>query len=227
MIKYVLWDIDGTLLNFSLAEAKAIRACFEEFGFGDLTDDRLDEYKKINMKYWKALERGEISRQEVLEGRFREFFEKYSYDTRRVAAFNIRYQENLGKTYVFNKNAYEAVRYLSKNYIQFAATNGLAVAQNGKLEGAGLDKIFKESFISELIGYEKPSYEFFSYVFDRVGSAKKDEYIIIGDSLTSDIAGGLRVGIKTIWFNPEKIDKPDDITVDYEINDLIEVKNIL
>ena len=227
MIKYILWDIDGTLLNFSMAEANAMRACFAEYNLGELSDDRLEVYKNINDKYWKRLEKGEISRIEVLEGRFTEFFSQYGYNTDVVSDFNISYQENLGKTYVFNDNAYETVIKLNSKYSQYAATNGSIIAQKGKLKGAGLDGVLKDVFISELIGYEKPSEKFFSYIFDSIGSFKREEYVIIGDSLTSDIAGGNRVGIKTIWFNPDGLSNPINVGYDYEIKNLSEVLNIL
>ena len=227
MIKYVLWDIDGTLLNFHLAEENAIRACFDQYGLGDLSDDRLGVYRKINNKYWKALERGEITRIEVLEGRFRDFFEKYGYNTEIVSDFNISFQENLGKTYVFNDEAYETLSKLSGKYKQYAATNGSAIAQEGKLKGAGLDSIFEDVFISEKIGFEKPNIEFFDYIFDTVGSREKSEYVIIGDSLTSDIRGGNNSGIKTIWFNPDRLEREKDIDFDYEVNSLEEVLDIL
>lgn len=227
MIKHILWDIDGTLLNFSLAEAKAMRACFKEFGLGELSDERLSIYKEINNKYWKALEKGELTRIEVLEGRFEEFFKMFDYDQSVVPDFNISFQKNLGKTYVFNKNAHDTITALSKKYKQYAATNGSIIAQEGKLKGTGLDKILKDVFISELIGYEKPSVEFFSYVFKKIGSANKDEYVIIGDSLSSDIKGGNQAGIKTIWFNPDGLVNEDKIDVDYEIENLLEVLDIL
>lgn len=227
MIKYILWDIDGTLLNFSMAESNAMRACFAEYNLGELSDDRLEVYKNINDKYWKRLERGEISRIEVLEGRFTEFFSQYGYNTDVVSDFNISYQKNLGKTYVFNDNAYETVIKLNSKYSQYAATNGSIIAQKGKLKGAGLDGVLKDVFISELIGYEKPSEKFFSYIFDSIGSFKREEYVIIGDSLTSDITGGNRAGIKTIWFNPDGLSNPNNVCYDYEIKNLSEVLNIL
>ena len=227
MIKYVLWDVDGTLLNFHLAEENAIRACFDEYGLGDLSEERLKDYRKINNKYWKSLEKGEIRRIEVLEGRFREFFQKYGYDTSIVSDFNISFQENLGKTYVFNDKAYETVNKLGEKYKQYAATNGSAIAQEGKLKGAGLECIFEEVFISEKIGYEKPSKEFFDYIFNTIGSRDKSEYVIIGDSPTPDIRGGRNAGIKTIWFNPDRLEKDKDIDFGYEVKNLEEVLDIL
>ena len=74
--KVIFSDIDGTLLNFAEAEKAAIRTCFGMFELGECTDEMLADYSEINRNYWKRLERGEISKKEVLEGRFREFFAK-------------------------------------------------------------------------------------------------------------------------------------------------------
>lgn len=227
MIKYVLWDIDGTLLNFHIAEENAIRSCFEEYKLGEISDKMLEVYRSINNKYWKALEKGKVTRIEVLEGRFEDFFKKYSIDTSIVKDFNISFQKNLAKTYVFNDNAYETVKKLNGKYKQYAASNGSAIAQRGKLKRAGLDGIFKDVFISEQIGFEKPNPEFFNYVFDKIGSHDKSEYVIIGDSLTSDILGGNLSAIKTIWFNPDCLESEPKIHFDYEINNLKEVLEIL
>ncbi|MDO5026351.1 MAG: YjjG family noncanonical pyrimidine nucleotidase [Tissierellia bacterium] len=227
MIKYVLWDVDATLLNFSLAESAAMRSCFNLYGFENLTDDKLMDYKKINQSYWKRLERGEITRKDVLEGRFYEFFKKYSYDVDKVADFNLSFQKALGQTYVFNDRAKETIDRLSSFYDQYAVTNGSVTAQEGKLKGSGLDKQLKDVFISEKIGYEKPAKEFFDYVFKSIGSYDKSKYIIIGDSLTSDIKGGNIAGIKTVWFNPSLKINETTINPDFEIDRLDQVIEIL
>lgn len=101
-MKKILWDIDGTLLNFDLAETAAIYKCFEIFNLDKPTEDMLKTYKNINNIYWERLERNEVTRDEVLLGRFRDFFEKYGIQTDIVEDFNHNYQIELGKTYVFN-----------------------------------------------------------------------------------------------------------------------------
>lgn len=227
MIKYILWDIDGTLLNFDLAEDKSIRQSFEYFNLGKCSDELLADYKKINMKYWKALERGEIGKKEVLEGRFREFFNKYGIDNKIIRQFNEYYQRALASTGEFNPHAYEVVDYFQGKYRQFAATNGTKVAQDGKLKKSGLDKILEKVFISEEVGFEKPSIGFFDRIFSYTNDFDKQSYVIIGDSLTSDIQGGVNSGIKTIWFNPKKIEKNIDISCDFIISSLDELKDIL
>ena len=98
MIKVILWDIDGTLLNFEEAEKHAIRACFAQFGLGECTDSMLADYSAINRVFWQKLERGEMTKPEILIGRFTTFFEKYGLDTSCAPAFNAQYQISLGDT---------------------------------------------------------------------------------------------------------------------------------
>ena len=226
-MKKVLWDIDGTLLNFDLAETSAINKCFEIFKLKKPTDEMIKVYKEINDIYWKKLERNEISREEVLLGRFTEFFDKFGIDTEIVEEFNNNYQIELGKTYVFNPYGKEVVKSLEGRYDQYAVTNGSLTAQKGKLEGSDLNNILKDSFISELIGFEKPDRRFFDFVFDNIGSYKLEDYVIIGDSLTSDMLGGINAKIKTIWFNPEAKENHLNLPIDAEIKSLNEVENIL
>lgn len=224
-MKKILWDIDGTLLNFDLAETAAIYKCFEIFDLEKPTEDILDTYKNINNIYWQRLERSEVTRDEVLLGRFRDFFEAYGITTDIVKEFNHNYQVQLGKTYVFNPYGKEIVEKLSGKYDQYAVTNGSLTAQKGKLEGSNLNKIFKESFISELVGFEKPDKRFFDYVFEKIGSNDLDDYVIIGDSLTSDMLGGVNTKIKTIWFNPSKKENHLNLPIDLEIESLKEVED--
>ena len=132
-IKVLLWDIDNTLLDFLAAETAAIRQNFREFGLGICTDEMLAEYSAINRRYWEKLERGEITKQQVLEGRFIEFFGKHALraDT---AAFNERYQILLGDTICFMDDGYEIVRSLKGKILQCAVTNGTRKAQEKKLK---------------------------------------------------------------------------------------------
>lgn len=226
-IKVLLWDIDGTLLNFGAAEKVAIRTCFEIFKLGECTDEMLQIYSEINRKYWKRLERGEITKKEVLEGRFFEFFDMYGLDTSVVADFNAQYQLSLGDTAVFYPNGQEVVQACKGKIPQYAVTNGTKVAQDRKLKNSGLINLLDGVFISEEIGIEKPGVGFFDKVFEKIGEYEKDEVMIIGDSLTSDIQGGNNAGIATCWFNPGGKKEETDLRIDYEIHDLIQVLDIL
>ena len=246
MIRAILWDLDNTLLDFDVAEKEALTTGFREFNLGEFTDDMLKDYMVINRRRWQALERGEMEKQEVLEGRYREFFASLGKDTSIAAAFNDRYQELLGETICFRDNSYELLESYQGKILQCMASNGTKKAQTGKLKNSGFDKIFDLCFISEEIGAEKPSIDFFTPSFAEIdkwllenekdlpysegkylGKIRKDEMIIIGDSLTSDIRGGNNAGIKCCWYNPKNLPLSGDVRIDYEIKNLQEVKEII
>lgn len=226
-IKVVLWDIDGTLLDFQVAEKHAIRACFSKFQLGECTDEMLRDYVEINVGYWRRLERGELTKPQVLVGRFEEFFEKYGIDPAAAPVFNEEYQVRLGDTICFCKNALETVRALHGQVRQYAVTNGTKTAQERKFAESGLDKLLEDVFISEIIGIEKPMKGFFDKVFQEIGAYKREEIMIVGDSLTSDIQGGNNAGIVTCWYNPKGEKRPENLQIDYEIRDIKEILEIV
>ncbi len=225
-IKAVLWDVDGTLLDFLAAERAAIRTCFSVFRLGECTDEMIAEYSAINLRWWEALERGEVTKPEVVVGRFEEFFASRGIDTSVAAAFNTEYQRRLGDTIVFCPNALETVLALRGSVVQCAVTNGTKYAQTIKLARSGLDKLLSPIFISDDIGAEKPSARFFEAVFASLDGIAPEEMLIVGDSLTSDMCGGRNAGIPTCWYNPRRL-PPDDLPVDFVIEDLAEVLQIL
>ena len=240
MIKVILWDIDNTLLDFDEAEVAALNKGFEEFELGEFTDEMLKEYMVINKRRWQMLERGEMEKKEVVEGRFVEFFEGRGLPTDIAVDFNNRYQVLLGETICFRDDAYNIVKDLKGKVLQCAASNGTKVAQTGKLKNSGLGELFDLVFISEDVGYEKPAKEFFDKALGdsvallretgRLGTEEAlnlDEVIIIGDSLTSDIKGGNNAGIKTCWYNPKGLLNDKGVQVHYEIKDLHEMYGIL
>lgn len=227
MFKVILWDVDATLLNFEKAEEAGIRGCFEKYNLGECTDEMLENYKGINRGYWQAMERGEIEKPVLLVKRFEDFLNAYGLDSSVAAGFNELYQILLGETVVFYENALETVQALKGKVLQFAVTNGTKVAQDGKLRNSGLDKEFDRVFISEVVGVEKPNKGFFDAVFAEIGEYAKDEVLIVGDSLTSDIQGGVNAGIKTCWFNPKGAENTSALKPDYEIRDIGEVLEIV
>lgn len=227
MIKAILWDIDGTLLNFKEAEKCAIRKCFSVFKLGECTDEMIARYSTINDKYWKSLERGEITKQEVLHNRFEEFFQRENIMFHDIEAFNQHYQIYLGDTVFFNDNCLEMVKEFQGQIKQYAVTNGTYIAQERKLKRSGLDKVFDDVFISEQIGIDKPNKAFFDAVWEKVGRYQSDEVIIIGDSLTSDMQGGVNAGILCCWYNPNRDVNNSGLEIQYEIQNLQQVKEII
>lgn len=225
MIQVVLWDVDGTLLNFQAAEKAAIAKCFGIFGLGACTDAMIAEYAQINARYWRMLERGERTKPEILVGRFSEFFALHGIDTAVADAFNSEYQIRLGDTICFFDHALETVKALKGRVLQCAVTNGTRVAQDRKLRRSGLGALFDKIFISEDLGIEKPNKGFFDHVFSVIGDYPPDAVVIVGDSLTSDMQGGNNAGIRTCWFNPRHEANGTALRIDREIADLGELLN--
>lgn len=218
MIKAVLWDIDGTLLNFKKAQYAALYKCFEYFN-EHLDDEMVNDYDHINHGYWLMLEKGEIEKSVLLVKRFEDFFSKYGLKIDPIE-FNKMYQVELGNTYVFNDNGYDTVvRLKDMGIVQFAVTNGTKVAQNGKLKGSGLDELLDEIFISEDIGFEKPDKRFFEPVISKLNEygIDKDECVIVGDSESSDIQGGINAGIRTVHYTDGLKSRADAIISDLSL----------
>lgn len=231
MIKVVLWDIDGTLLDFGQAENYAIKRCFEIFEMGACTDEMVERYSAINTKYWERLERNEITKQEVLVGRFREFFETEGLAVEKAEQFNEEYQVRLGDKVFFNDDGKELVWELrERGILQYAVTNGTLTAQRRKLAASGLDRLLSGAFISDEIGVEKPNMGFFEHVFSalsQAGDFNKDEIMIVGDSLTSDIQGGNNAGIVSCWYNPNGNKNTKGLRIEYDIRKLDELRRVL
>ena len=227
MIETVLWDVDGTLLNFTEAERAAITTCFSLFGLGACTEDMVRRYSAINTAWWERLERGEATKREILRGRFREFFAGEGVICADLDAFNAEYQQRLGDTICYNDDSLALVTSLRGRVRQCAVTNGTLAAQTKKLARSGLGELFDAVFISDEIGYEKPDVRFFDAVFASLGPCDRRRVMIVGDSLTGDMRGGNNAGILTCWYNPEG--KPNDrvAAVTYEIRDLWEIPALL
>lgn len=227
MIDIVLWDVDGTLLDFNAAEKAAIRTMFSEFELGECTDAMIARYSEINTGFWKRLEKNELSRAEVLLGRFEEFFAEYGIDVRLAPAFNEKYQLSLGDTIVYLDDSLNIVKALKGKVKQYIVSNGTVAAQTKKLERSKLGAWMDGIFLSEKLGIEKPNAGFFEKVFSEICPSDLSKVMIVGDSLTSDIQGGINAGIKTCWYNPEKNPLPENYHVDFIISDLHELAGLL
>lgn len=223
----LLWDVDGTLLDFIAAEKAAVQTLFREFGLGECTDEMVERYSRINKEYWERLERGELSKPEILVRRFADFFASEGLDASKAPEFNEQYQVRLGDTVVFCDDSYELLSSLRGRVKQYAVSNGTVVAQTRKLRRSGFDRLLDGVFLSEELGYEKPATEFFDRVFAAIGEPDRERVLIVGDSLTSDITGGNRAGIGTCWYNPKGEPNLTAAHADYEIRDLHGILDII
>lgn len=225
MIRYVFLDLDDTILDFKKAEAAALSKTLTEHGLAP-TSTIIARYSAINESFWKALERGEVTREQVLLNRFKVLFEEFGID---CDAFKVKttYEAHLGEGHYFIDGAEALLEALHGKYKLYLASNGTTHVQTGRIKSAGIARYFEEIFISQVVGVNKPSIEFFSRCFSKIENFKKEEAIIIGDSLSSDIAGGRNAGIRTCWFNPHGAPMPTDTKPDFTVKALDEIPTLL
>lgn len=225
MTEFIFLDLDDTILDFHRAERIALAKTLREFGV-EPTDGVLSRYHVINQQHWQRLERGELTRDQVQEGRFRVLFAELGKDTD-AAVVTRCYERNLGIGHYFLPGARETVERLSGHYRLFLASNGTASVQYSRLTSAGLYPYFEKVFISEEIGFNKPSREFFDACFAQIPGFEREKAIMVGDSLTSDILGGIRSGLRTCWLNPNHLPARPEITPDFVIESLPQLEGLL
>ena len=221
----LLLDADDTLLDLSKTEKNALDVTFRRYGL-KLTEEIRDIYHTVNRTLWAAFERGEISKETVTSTRFSRLFAETGFAVNGVS-FSRDYQKALGEGYYLIDGAKELCEKLSEKYRLYCVTNGVAATQYSRLSGSGLDHYFSDVFVSETIGHQKPSRDYFSAVFKSIPRFAPDRALIVGDSLTSDIQGGKNTGIDTCWYNPAGKPAQPALAADYEIRKLDELLPIL
>lgn len=225
MIRNVLFDLDDTLFDFHKAEKIALTKTLVHFGI-DPTEETLALYSAINAAHWKRLELGEISREEVKVGRYRELFKTIGVECDPVKA-TAYYESMLAIGHYFMPGAPELLEELYGKYRLYIVSNGTAKVQEGRIGSSGIAKYMDGIFISQILGANKPDKQFFDICFSEIPDFSLSETVIIGDSLSSDIKGGINAGITTVWFNPKGIENDNDIKPDYTIKELSEVPGLL
>lgn len=225
MIRNVLFDLDDTLFDFHKAEKIALTKTLVHFGI-DPTEETLALYSTINAAHWKRLELGKISREEVKVGRYRELFKTIGVECDPVKA-TAYYESMLAIGHYFMPGAPELLEELYRKYRLYIVSNGTAKVQEGRIGSSGIAKYMDGIFISQILGANKPDKQFFDICFAEIPDFSLSETVIIGDSLSSDIKGGINAGITTVWFNPKGIENDNDIKPDYTIKELSEVPGLL
>lgn len=224
MIEFVFLDLDQTILDFHAGEALALNQALRDHGL-EPTDAVLTRYRQINQWHWEQLELGKMTREQVLLGRFQELFREFGLKADAQSCAR-DYEYNLSCHAIFLPGAQEAMEELHSKYKLYLASNGTAFVQHRRLKDADLYRFFDDLFISEEVGYNKPAPEFFQAAFRKIPGFSKEKAIMVGDTLSSDILGGIQAGIKTVWVNPNGAHW-GEIRPDYEIRELNELEPLL
>jgi len=217
----IFMDIDNTLLDFHAGTVESLNTLLAEFGL-ELTQERADRFFVINDDLWLQYEHGEIEKSQIFPTRFQRYLGEMGIETDWLAANEI-YASGLRQSAVLMPQAMELLGALKGKCRLYAVTNGVTTTQLPRLAKSGLDQCFDRIFISEQMGCQKPSKEFFDKVFEAIVPVDKSRCIILGDSLTSDMQGGRNAGIATCYFG-----KPiEDDRCDYTIENLMEFWEML
>ena len=215
--KFLLFDLDHTLLDFDAAEDIALSQLLKEEGVADIQTYK-DYYVPMNKTLWKDLEQKKITKAELINTRFEKLFAHFCIE-KDGSYLAERYQFFLSK----QGQTYLGVKDLLKNLIKqgyelYAATNGITLIQTGRLEQSGISPFFKEIFISEQLHTQKPDAAFYEKIGTRIPNFDKNHALMIGDSLSADIQGGNNAGIDTIWYNPQHLENTTQLHSTYEVH---------
>ncbi|MEL1135766.1 YjjG family noncanonical pyrimidine nucleotidase [Desulfitobacterium sp. THU1] len=222
--KILLFDLDDTLLDFSVHEIDSLKKLFHQHGY-IFSDELFRIYDSVNKRLWSDYENGDVQLDEVLNSRFSETLLKMGKIVDGTEWEN-QYRELLGNGYQLIDGALELCQSLSISHRLFVITNGITKTQIKRLKQSGLYGFFEDIFDSQSVGFQKPSKEFFDYVMGHIKDFNVSEALIIGDSLNTDIKGGLLSGIDTCWINRKSQKCSEEIKSTYTITSLSELFNI-
>ncbi|WP_334329211.1 YjjG family noncanonical pyrimidine nucleotidase [Companilactobacillus sp. HBUAS59699] len=225
MFKYVIFDLDDTLLDFSRGEREGVQKILKEHGIKDI-DHGFQIYLSINKHVWEQIEAGKPS-QKLVDTRFESTFNKLGIkvDGKKIER---QYRNILNHNFYTLNGAEKLLQDLKKqNLTLLVGTNGIKHTQIDRLNGSGLDKYFDHYFISGDIGFNKPDKRFFVPIFKAYPDLSKGNTIMIGDSMKSDILGSRSAGLKNIWFNPKYAANNFDFKPTFEVHNYREIEEIL
>lgn len=199
--EYLLFDLDNTLMDFTAGEKAALFQTMDEMGIPISEEDYL-KYLEVNKAAWSRFEAGELDSKAVQRVRFENYARHLGRDAAQGVGMNAQYVENLGQQAILLDGALEMLTRLSERYKLAAATNGLTLVQRARLAKSGFLPLLSGVFISQEMGTQKPHRSYYESIFAFYGDTAREKYLMIGDSLSADIAGGINAGIDTCWFHP-------------------------
>ena len=224
MAKYycVLLDADNTLLNFDAAENKALAETLVNYGI-EPDAETVNTYRTINEELWRQLEKGQIRREKLFAERFIRFLK--AIDAAGDGAEMNRYYLEQLSTHpdLMSADVLDVLRELSEVATLAIVSNGAQKVQTRRLAESGVMNFMEDVFISEKMGCEKPSARIFDLALRALGVENREHVLMVGDSLTGDIQGGINAGLDTCWFNPNHAENPGKVVPTYEIGDLKEL----
>ena len=227
--KYILIDNDETLMDFKKAQEFAFSSMYKKSQLNSqlpFSDNLLESYQNCNHSWWKKFELGECNKAELQTGRFKDFLDENGLiaDPDEI---NSSYMYELGEGRFLLDDALDILEYLHGRYKIYITTNGVAETQRRRINGSPIVNYVDGVFVSEETGFAKPDKRYFDFVKRQLDCEDSSDFIVIGDSLSSDILGAKNAGMDCIWFNPHNISNPEKISFSYEIHKLIEIKEIL
>lgn len=225
--QWLFFDADGTLFDYDRAEAKALQGTFQNFNL-PFAPEYAGTYQEINHQVWLDFENGQITSTALRVERFKRLFAAFQMDTRvDPERFSTRYLQNLAMASDLVDGAEKTIRGLQGKYRLALITNGLKDVQRPRLALSAIAGCFTEIAISEELGAAKPARRYFDLVFERIGRPPRETVLVIGDSLSSDIQGGINYSLDTCWFNPQGQPANPKIPATYEIRWLEELLLLL
>lgn len=221
-----LFDADDTLFDFSKSSALALETLFNRFGYA-YSEAIPQILTDISAPLWQSYEKGKILDKELQKIRFVELFAQLEIQ-HDPGTFNDLYLYELGKNSVLIDDALEVCKKITECHKQlYIITNGFAISQESRLKHSPVGKHVSGSFISEVVGHKKPSREYFKHVLSRIPDVKKKKTLVVGDSLSADIAGGAAAGIDTCWFNRHGVENTTYVVPTYEVRELRELEKFI
>ena len=214
-----LLDADNALFDFLKAERRAFSKTFESLAGEPCSEELYACYNRINASLWEALERREITKPQLQQTRFGLFLKKQGLSGDGLT-WNETYLDHLSEGNFLFDGALEVCRALSQKAALYLATNGITRVQKKRLRDSAIAPYIRGIFVSEEAGAEKPSPLYFDYVMKQLGNPEKKQILMVGDSLTSDMAGGIAAGIDTCWYNPQRAPLPSNLKVTWQIHSL-------
>lgn len=222
----ILFDADETLFDFKKSEREAFKGAMIDLGIEYNEDYHLKTYHDINTKIWQEFEEGLITQEKLKVERFKRLADKLemNFDEYKFAD---SYMEHLAAASFLYDESVELLQELDKKYKLVIITNGLTKVQDKRIRQSVVAKYFKDIIISEEVAISKPNAEIFNHALERINYHDKKKVLMVGDSLTSDIRGGINAEIDTCWYNPHKYINNSDIKPTYEVASFSELKTLL